>query len=172
MYKTNRLERPAKDTSLSSRISRPNTAQRSRYEPGASLPSLPEDGSGFTPITARMRRQLHMDGEEDVFGKENEGHHRKRSSRLSGQMFDIDLKPPPGHLPRSTGMNGDRSRGKRSRMSVEFFGEFMHALGINIKASRLKTMNEMEESELTGFQARLYKVDHFILCLFDGLCLF
>ena len=161
MYKSKRLERPPNhkpihDWALNSTASSV-TGMR------GTLPSLPENCSTFTPKTTRSRRRttLDVDDPTDEFGSVLETHHRKRPSRVPGQHTVGMMKPPPGHLPRSQNIAVERSHRKKSRRSVEIFGDIMHALGVNTKNGRLKLpfgLSEMDESELSGFQARLYKV--------------
>jgi len=170
MYKSQRLPRPDNyraphDWTLSSLAS-----SKGPTGTGA-LPSLPEDSSSFRapPPTrnARVRRrtQLDVDDDSDEFNMTLGINHSKRTSSISGGIpvsSTPSSRPPPGHLPRSHNISIERGLKKKNRRSVEIFGDIMHALGLYPNAKgRLKLpvgISDMDESELSGFQARFYNV--------------
>eukprot|EP00210_Caulerpa_lentillifera_P008037 g7674.t1 len=180
MYKANRLPRPEnykapRDWTMHSNVSNRGT------NVAAGLPSLPENSSSFRAPppkgarNARVRRrtQLDVDDDRDEFNMTLGVNHSKRTSsigngggggpHITNATYD---RPPPGHLPRSHNISIEREGGakrKKNRLSVEIFGDIMHLFGLYPNAKgRLKLPHgiaEMDESELSGFQARFY---HFI----------
>lgn len=187
MYKSQRLPYPdnyrgppPKDWTLSSLASSGGGGGGGRSGTGA-LPSLPENSSSFRapPPTrnARVRRrtQLDVDDDSDEFNMTLGINHSKRTSSISGGLpvsstaAAVSSRPPPGHLPRSQNISIERGLKKKNRRSVEIFGDIMHALGLYPNGKgKLKLpvgISELDESELSGFQARFYNVKKTPICV-------
>lgn len=185
MYKTGRLTRPENARSHQEWAVSSLPVQRGRVGVGVgALPTLPEDSSSFRapPRNARIRRRTQLDSEEnsDESTMTVGINHSKRTSSISGtgvlhSTMTSPNRPPLGYLPRSPNIYVEQRTKKKNRRSVEIFGDIMHALGLNPNAKgRLKLphgISEMDENELSGFQARFYNVRHLVV-LYTSLIVF
>lgn len=171
MYKTKRLVRPKKnepgpEVELNTAASTLGTLRGRTI-----LPTLSENGTHCPLRNPRMRRRTQLDGDgpRDDLNAALERGHGKRCSRHSRQFSTVFSKTPGplSALPITENPPEEKPQRRKGRKSVEIFGDILHSLGIT-KGGRLKTgLSEMDENELSGFQARLYKVQnltHLILC--------
>lgn len=160
MYKSKRLQPPANHKSTSNKALHSSRSTLGSLR-GRPLPTLSEACSSRTFKNPRVRRKTQLDGNDagDDFNSALENRHGKRCSRHSRQFSMTISKHPMEPTPVVQSTNNDRPR-RKSRKSFEIFGDILNAIGINTKGGRLRLpfgLSEMDESELSGFQARLYK---------------